>query len=90
MSSLTNRSPRHAFAEFSQEIGKDMIHVRLFKERVGFLCEREWWNPMEPHSRKCYLFINDYDPGIFHNDPHYDISKRNVKIDGKVCVGDHQ
>ena len=41
MSSSTKRIIRHAFAEFSQAIGKEIIAVRLYKEQVGYLCERE-------------------------------------------------
>jgi hypothetical protein len=41
MNSSTNQQVRHAFAEFSQTIGKAVIRVRLFKEHAGYLCERE-------------------------------------------------
>ena len=41
MSSSTKRIIRPAFAEFSQAIGREIIAVRLYKDQVGYLCERE-------------------------------------------------
>ena len=41
MSSSTKRIIRHAFAEFSQTIGREIIAIRLYKEHAGYVCERE-------------------------------------------------
>ena len=41
MTSPKNRLTRHTLAEFSQNIGKQVLNVRLFKEHAGYLCERE-------------------------------------------------
>lgn len=87
MSSLKNQPIRRAFAEFSQEIGKDMIRIRLFKESVGFLCERELVESDGTAFTQVLPFRTTNEVQEFlHCDPHYSTIKRNAnELLGKLA-----
>jgi hypothetical protein len=79
MSSSTNRLPRHALAEFSQAIGKDVLNVRLYKERAGFLCEREWVESDGSAFTQALPFHSSAAIREFlSNDPHYEVIKKHA------------
>ena len=36
-----HQTTRRPLSEHSQAIGKQMLHIRLYQESIGYLCERE-------------------------------------------------
>jgi N-acetylmuramoyl-L-alanine amidase CwlA len=76
MSSSTKRIIRQAFAEFSQTIGKEIIEIRLYKEQVGYLCERELIESDGSTFTQVLPFTTTNEVREFlHCDPHFSTIK---------------
>ena len=88
MSSSTKRTIRPPFAEFSQAIGKEIIAIRLYKEHVGYLCERELVEPDGSAFTQVLPFTSTKEVREFlHCDPYFSIIKTSANtLLGKLAL----
>jgi len=88
MKPATNPSPRSPLSEFTQTLSKQMLHLRLYREGSGFLCERELVESDGSDFTQALPFqsINQVEEFLLA-DPHYPQIKRGVnKLLGSLAL----
>ena len=88
MISSTKQNVRHAFAEFAQAIGREIIVIRLFREHAGYLCERELIESDGTAFTQALPFKTTKEVREFlHCDPHFSTIKMGANtLLGKLAL----
>lgn len=88
MISSTKQNVRHAFAEFAQVIGKEVVVIRLFREHAGYLCERELVESDGTAFTQALPFKTTKEVREFlHRDPYFSTIKTGAnKLLGKLAL----
>jgi hypothetical protein len=67
-----SKPARSPFSEFTQALGKQVLHLRLYREHGGFLCERELVEPDGTGVTQALPFHTAQEVEEFLlSDPHY-------------------
>ena len=69
---LQHHAARRPFSQFTQVLGKQVLHLRLYRESNGFLCERELVEPDGTGVMQALPFHTAQEVEEFlASDPHY-------------------
>ena len=68
---------RRPLSEHSQAVGKQMLHIRLYQESIGYLCERELVEADGTGFVQAFPFRRFHQAQEFlKSDPHFTIIKK--------------